>query len=102
MKELSEKKDIPSADEIADRADRGEDISEFFSNTGKMNYPARCIDADFTADMLKELDNVASELNVGRHAVIRTFLRHALDQYYSAKKKYSSGISSEWRRIFQT
>ena len=26
----------PTADEIADMADRGEDISRFFTNTGKM------------------------------------------------------------------
>jgi len=29
----------PNADEIAEMADRGEDISQYFTNKGKMKYP---------------------------------------------------------------
>jgi hypothetical protein len=34
--------------------------------------------------MLKELDAVAKELNISRQAVIKTYLRQALDQHYKS------------------
>ena len=76
-----------TADEIADMADRGKDISRYFTNKGKMKYPTQRVNVDFTVDMLKELDEIASELNISRQAVIKTFLRQALDQHYLAKKE---------------
>jgi len=94
-KKIYESENILSADEIADKADRGEDISRFFNNNGKMKYHAQRIDLDFTVDMLRELDDVASELNVGRVAIIKTFLRHALDQHYLAKRERRFGQSAE-------
>jgi hypothetical protein len=36
--------------------------------------------------MLKELDAVAKELNISRQAVIKTYLRQALDQHYLARQ----------------
>ena len=76
-----------TADEIADMADRGKDISRYFTNRGKMKYPTQRVNVDFTIDMLKELDEIASELNISRQAVIKSFLRQALDQHYLAKKE---------------
>ena len=76
-----------TADEIADMADIGKDISRYFTNKGKMKYPTQRVNVDFTVDMLKELDEIASELNISRQAVIKTFLRQALDQHYLAKKE---------------
>jgi hypothetical protein len=78
-----------TADEIADRADRGEDISPYFSNKGKIKHPVQRVNVDFTVDMLKELDKVAGELNISRQALIKTYVRHALDQHYLAKDKAS-------------
>jgi hypothetical protein len=79
----------PKADEIADMADEGKNISQYFTNKGKMKYPIHRVNIDFTADMLKELDEIAKELNVSRQAVIKTYLRQALDQHYLAKSKAS-------------
>ena len=76
-----------TADEIADMADKGKNISRYFTNKGKMKYPTQRVNVDFTVDMLKELDEIASELNISRQAVIKTFLRQALDQHYLAKKE---------------
>jgi len=45
-KKIYESENILSADEIADKADRGEDISRFFNNNGKMKYHAQRIDLD--------------------------------------------------------
>lgn len=82
MKKIDSK---PTADEIAEMADRGENISEFFTNKGKMKYPIQRVNVDFTVEMINELDEIAGELNISRQAVIKTYLRQALDQHYLAK-----------------
>jgi hypothetical protein len=81
--------DKPTAEEIAEMAERGEDISKYFSNKGKMKYPTQRVNVDFTVEMLGELDTIASELNISRQAVIKTYLRQAMDQHYLAKSKVS-------------
>ncbi len=81
--------DKPTTEEIAEMADRGEDISTYFTNKGKMKYPTQRVNVDFTVEMLEELDVIASELNISRQAVIKTYLRQALDQHYLAKSKVS-------------
>ena len=80
------KKTKPSADEIAEMAMHGEDISDYFTNKGEMKPPVKRVNVDFTVDMLKELDVIAKELNISRQAVIKTYLRQSLDQHYLAKK----------------
>ncbi len=80
------KKKKPTADEIAEMAMSGKDISPFFTNKGEMRPPVKRVNVDFTLDMLKELDAVAKELNISRQAVIKTYLRQALDQHYIARQ----------------
>jgi hypothetical protein len=75
---------LTSAEEIARRADRGEDISRFFTNSGRMMEPIRRVNVDFAPSMLRELDGTAQELNISRQAVIKTLIRQALDQRYLA------------------
>ena len=75
-----------SAEEIARVADRGKDVSRFFTNDGKMMPPIQRVNVDFTNSMLKELDDEARNLNVSRQAVIKTLLRHALDQQKLARR----------------
>jgi metal-responsive CopG/Arc/MetJ family transcriptional regulator len=50
-----------------------------------MMQPIQRINLDVTTDMLRELDQTASELNVSRQAVIKVFIRHALDQHHLAQ-----------------
>ena len=38
----------PTADEIADTADRGEDVSQYFTNQGAMKQPIKRVNVDFT------------------------------------------------------
>ena len=76
-----------SAEEIAELADQGKDVSKYFTNTGKMKLPTQRVNVDFTLEMLGELDQLAGELNVSRQAVIKTYLRDALDRHYMAKEK---------------
>ena len=77
----------PTADEIADLADGGNDISPYFTDRGTMKQPVKRVNVDFTAGMLHELDQLAAELNVSRQAVIKSYLRQALDQHRLAKNK---------------
>lgn len=69
-----------SADEIAEMATRGEDVSRFFTNEFTVVRPVRRVNVDLTQGMLRELDERAARLNVSRQAVIKTLLRQALDQ----------------------
>ena len=80
------KKKKPTADEIAEMALSGKDVSRFFTNKGEMRPPVKRVNVDFTLDMLEELDAIAKELNISRQAVIKTYLRQALDQHYIARQ----------------
>jgi metal-responsive CopG/Arc/MetJ family transcriptional regulator len=51
-----------------------------------MMPPVKRVTVDFTLDMLKELNAIARELNINRQAVIKTYLRQALDQHYMARQ----------------
>ncbi|MGA3164641.1 MAG: CopG family transcriptional regulator [Terriglobia bacterium] len=85
MKQTSKTRNVTSAEEIARLADRGEDVSRFFTNSGRMMEPIRRVNVDFAPSMLKELDGTAQELNISRQAVIKTLIRQALDQRYLAR-----------------
>jgi hypothetical protein len=69
-----------SADEIADRASRGEDISAHFTNKFTVVRPVRRVNVDLTQGMLRELDQRAAKLNISRQAVIKTLLDRALKE----------------------
>jgi len=62
MKKTRESKKAPSAESIAKMADRGQDVSRFFTNRGKMMQPIQRVNVDFTASVLQELDRAAAEL----------------------------------------
>jgi ABC-type microcin C transport system duplicated ATPase subunit YejF len=68
-----------TADEIAERASRGEDISAYFTNKFTVVRPIRRVNVDLTQGMLRELDQRAARLNVSRQAVIKTLLDKALE-----------------------
>jgi hypothetical protein len=68
----------PSADEIAEKASRGEDISPYFTNKFTVVRPVRRVNVDLTQGMLRGLDERAARLNVSRQAVIKTLLQRAM------------------------
>jgi hypothetical protein len=85
MKSTLKTKKRVSAEAIARMADKGQDISRFFTNDGKMMPPlVQRVNVDFAAPMLEELDREAKELNISRQAVIKTLERRALDERYMA------------------
>ena len=69
-----------SADQIADKATRGEDISSYFTNKFTVVRPIHRVNVDLTRGMLRELDERAARLNISRQAVIKTMLARALGQ----------------------
>jgi hypothetical protein len=78
MRKMS--KGTPSADEIAERASRGEDVSAYFTNKFTVVRPVRRVNVDLTEGLLRELDQRAARLNVSRQAVIKTLLWRALSE----------------------
>jgi hypothetical protein len=86
MPKTLESPKLTTADEIAELADSGEDISRFFTVKGKMMPPIQRVNVDFALPMLQELDETARQLNISRQAVIKTLLRHALDQQHLARR----------------
>ena len=86
MKRMPKSKRPVSAESIARRAERGEDVSSYFTNRGQMMPAIQPIDVDFTKPVLDELDEAARELNVSRQTVIKILVRQALDQHYLARK----------------
>ena len=69
-----------TADEIAEMATRGEDVSPFFTNDFTVIRAVRRVNVDLTQGMLRDLDARAARLNVSRQAVIKTLLQRAMEQ----------------------
>ena len=70
----------PTADEIAEMASRGEDVSAYFTNKFTVVRPVRRVNVDLTHGMLRELDERAARLNISRQAVIKTVAWAGTDQ----------------------
>jgi hypothetical protein len=68
-----------SADEIAEKASRGENVSAYFTNKFKVVRPIHRVNVDLTQGMLRQVDERAARLNVSRQAVIKTLLDRALE-----------------------
>ena len=69
-----------TADEIAEMASRGEDVSSYFTNQFTVVKPVHRVNLDLTQGMLRELDERAARLNISRQAVIKTLLGRALSE----------------------
>jgi hypothetical protein len=90
MKKTPKRKN-PTIDEISDMAAEGKDVSKYFSKKFRVRQPLekaqiQRVNVDFNFDMLEELDALAKELNVSRQAVIKVYLRQALDQHLIARQ----------------
>lgn len=68
-----------TADEIADKASRGEDVTSYFTNKFTVVKPVHRVNVDLTRGMLRDLDARAARLNISRQAVIKTLLASALN-----------------------
>jgi len=91
MKRPSKTKRPISAESIARLADKGEDISSYFTNKGKMMPPLESFGIDLNEKMIEELNEAAKRLNVSRQTLIKRFIRRGLDQHYLAQKSRKAG-----------
>ena len=57
----------PTADEIAELASRGGDVSAWFTNQSTVVRPVRRVNVDLTQGLLQELDEQAARLNISLH-----------------------------------
>ena len=69
-----------SADEIAEKASRVEDVSAYFTNKFTVVRPVRRVNVDLSQGMLRRRDERAARLNVSRQAIIKTLLDRALHE----------------------
>lgn len=96
------KKKLPTAEEIAEMADRGEDITPYMEAPTK-GYAARLrekniqrTNIDFGLEMVTQLDSIATKLNISRQAVVKMALQDYLTRYYTGEAafKKASGRKS--------
>jgi hypothetical protein len=80
-------KKAPSAEQLAEMATRGEDVSRFFTNKFTAVRPVRRVNIDLTEGMLRDLDERAARLNISRQAVIKTLLGRALNEERAHKPR---------------
>jgi hypothetical protein len=71
---------VPTADKIAEKATRGEDVSRYFTNKFTVLRPVRRVNVDLTEGTLRDLDERAARLNISRQAVIKSLLGRALNE----------------------
>jgi hypothetical protein len=77
----------PTADKIAGKATRGEDVSAYFTNKFTVVRAVRRVNVDLTHGMLRELDARVTQLNISRQAVIKMLLRRALNEKRTGRVK---------------
>jgi hypothetical protein len=83
-----------TADEIAEKASRGENISSYFTNKFTIVKPVQRVNVDLTQGMLRQLDERAARLNISRQAVIKTLLERSLEETRVAKSRPRGKVAS--------
>ena len=86
-----------TAEEIAEMADRGQDVTPYLSAPQK-GYAEKLREKhiqrttiDFGLDMLKDLDSIASKLNISRQAVVKMALQDYLIRYHLGEDARNTG-----------
>ncbi len=74
------KKDRLTADNIAEKAMAGEDISAFFTNKGVMKPAIQRVNVDFPAWIVSSLDLQSREIGVSRQALIKLWISERLKE----------------------
>lgn len=79
-----------SADEIADLAAEGKDVTAYMKNIQKGFNATRIkkvrrTSLDLGADLMEELDTISDELNISRQALIKVVMKEYVIRYKLAK-----------------
>ncbi len=88
-----------TAEEIAEMADRGTDVTSYLSNPQKgyadklSKKKIKRTTIDFGIEMINDLDVISSKLNISRQAVVKMALQEFLIRYYISEgnRKSQSG-----------
>jgi len=91
MKRISKKKAATPAESIARLADKGSDVSAYFTNKGKMMPPLDNVGVDLNKKVIDELNLAAKRLNVSRQTLIKRFIRAGLEQHHIDQKDRKAG-----------
>jgi len=93
MKRKGKNKQI-GPEELAQMADSGEDVTPYLGRPEKGHFAKMLKEKnikrttiDFGIDMLKDLDLIASRLNISRQAVVKMALQDYLIKYKLASKE---------------
>jgi hypothetical protein len=90
-----------STEELEQKIDAGEEVIDHYFDptttrvgiprpmTSRRRQDLVTTNLDIPSPMLDELDQMASELNISRQAVIKMMLRRALDEHHLAKRTAS-------------
>ena len=90
----------PTADEIAEMASRGEDVSSYFTNKFAVVRPVHRVNVGLTQGMLRELDERTARMTISRQAVVKTWLVCALRKEREHRRRSKrAGLSQGARRI---
>lgn len=91
MKRTSKTKRPVSAESIARLAEKGNDISSYFTKKGKMMPPLESLGVELNQEMIQELNEAARDLDISRPDLIKRFIRRGLDQLSLAQKARKAG-----------
>ena len=91
MKKTSKPRQAESAESIARKADKGENISSYFTNKGKMMPPLDIDGIDLNPEIIERLDAAARKLKITRQALIKQFIRRGLDEQNLSQKQRNVG-----------
>ena len=91
----------PTAEEIAEMADKGEDVTPYLSKP-KRSYAKNLrlknikrTTIDFGVEMLTELDQISSKLNISRQAVVKMALQEFLIRYHISEGNKKASIHNQ-------
>jgi sortase (surface protein transpeptidase) len=91
MKKTSKPRRVTSAESIARKADKGENISSYFTNKGKMMPPLEIDGIDLNPEIIERLDAAARKLKITRQALIKQFIRQGLNEQNLSQKQRRAG-----------
>ena len=91
MKKTSKTKRVPSAESIARKADKGENISSYFTNKGKMMEPLDIDGSELNPEIVEQLDAAARKLKISRQALIKQFVLRGLSEQSLSPKQRRAG-----------
>jgi hypothetical protein len=105
----SAKKGKMPIEKIEEMAMRGEDVSQFFDYSKARAMPPvdkvervkrdiQRVNVDFANSMLKELDQIAEDINVPRQSLIKTMLRDAINHYYENRRPRKTSLNARQKQ----